>query len=80
MGSYSVVQCVRCLIGQPLYCSAASAGLWEERGYGDGQEEGEEKKRGEAAERGWRSGEAREERTFITGLPAMCQARCEDYP
>ena len=36
VGSYSVVQCVRCLIGQPLYCSAASAGLWEERGYGDG--------------------------------------------
>ena len=23
MGSYSVVQCVWCLMGQPLYCSAA---------------------------------------------------------
>ena len=33
MGSYSVVQCIRCLMGQPLYCSA---GIWEERGYGDG--------------------------------------------
>ena len=32
-----------------------------------------EKEQGEAAERGWRNGEAREERTFVTGLPAMCQ-------
>ena len=30
MGSYSVVQCVRCLMGQPLYCSAADAGVWRE--------------------------------------------------
>ena len=35
MGSYSVVQGVRCLMGQPLYCSAAHAGVWAERGYGD---------------------------------------------
>ena len=36
MGSYLVVQCVRCLMGQLLYCSAADAGVWRERGYGDG--------------------------------------------
>ena len=36
VGSYSVIQCVRYLMGQPLYCSAAVAGMWEERGYGDG--------------------------------------------
>ena len=36
MGSYSVVQCVRHLMGQPLHCSAANAGVWGERGYGDG--------------------------------------------
>ena len=36
VGSYSVVQCVRHLMGQPLYCSAANAGVWGERGYGDG--------------------------------------------
>ena len=36
VGSYSVVQCVRLLMGQPLYCSVADAGVWEERGYGDG--------------------------------------------
>ena len=36
MESCSVVQCVRHLIGQPLYCSAAGAGVWGERGYGDG--------------------------------------------
>jgi len=36
VGSYSVVQCVRRLMGQPLYCSAADAGVWGERGYGDG--------------------------------------------
>ena len=35
-GSYSVVQCVRCLMGQSLYCSAADAGMLEKRGYGDG--------------------------------------------
>ena len=35
MGSYYVVQCVRHLMVQPLYCSAADAGLWGERGYGD---------------------------------------------
>ena len=35
MGPYSVVPCVRCLIGQSL-CSAADAGKWGERGYGDG--------------------------------------------
>ena len=29
MGSYSVVQGVRCLMGQPLYCSAANAGSGE---------------------------------------------------
>ena len=34
VGSYSVVQCIRSLMGQPLCCSAASAGMWRERGYG----------------------------------------------
>ena len=29
VGSYSVVQCIRHLMGQPLYCSAANAGIWE---------------------------------------------------
>ena len=32
MGSYSVVQCLRRLMGQPLYCSAPDAGVWGERG------------------------------------------------
>ena len=32
MGFYSVVQCIRRLMGQPLYCSAADAGLGRERG------------------------------------------------
>ena len=36
VGSYSVVQCVRHLMGQSLYCSTADAGVWEERGYGQG--------------------------------------------
>ena len=36
VGSYSVVQCLRHLMGQPLYCSAADAGLWGERGYSHG--------------------------------------------
>ena len=36
MGSYCVVQCVRRLMGQSLYCSAANAGMWGERGCGDG--------------------------------------------
>ena len=36
LGSYSVVQCMGCLMGQPLYCSAANAGLWGDRGYGKG--------------------------------------------
>ena len=36
MESYSVVQCIRCLMGQPLYCSAVDDGLWWERGFGDG--------------------------------------------
>ena len=36
MGSCSVVQCVRRWKGHPLYCSAADAGVWGERGYGDG--------------------------------------------
>ena len=31
MGSYSVVQCIRHLMGQPLYCSASDAGAWGER-------------------------------------------------
>ena len=35
MRSCSVVQCVRCLTGQPLYCSEGSAGVRGERGYGD---------------------------------------------
>ena len=35
VGSYSVVQGVRHLMGQPLYCSTASAGVWGEGGYGD---------------------------------------------
>ena len=29
-GSYSAGQCVSCLMGQPLYCSAANAGMWGE--------------------------------------------------
>ena len=29
MGSYSVFQCARHLMGQPIYCSAANAGIWE---------------------------------------------------
>ena len=32
LGSCSAVQCVRCLMAQPLYCSAANAGMWGERG------------------------------------------------
>ena len=36
VGSYSVVQCIRHLMGQPFCCSAANAGVWGERGYGDG--------------------------------------------
>ena len=35
VGSYSVVQCVMRSMGQSLYCSAADAGVWGERGYGD---------------------------------------------
>ena len=35
-GSYSVVQCVRHLMGQPFYCSAADVGMCRERSYGDG--------------------------------------------
>ena len=31
VGSYSVVQCIRHLMGQPLHCSAASAGMWDKR-------------------------------------------------
>ena len=34
--SYSFVQWVRCLKGQPLCCSAASAGKWGKRGCSDG--------------------------------------------
>ena len=30
VGSCSVVQCVRRLMGQPLYCSAVDAGVWRE--------------------------------------------------
>ena len=36
LGSYTVVQRVRHLTGQSLYYSAADAGVWGERGYGDG--------------------------------------------
>ena len=31
VGSCSVVQCIRHLMGQPLYCSAADAGVWGKR-------------------------------------------------
>ena len=31
VGSYSVVQCIRRLMVQPLYCSVAHAGVWGER-------------------------------------------------
>ena len=36
VGFYSVVQWVRHLMHQPLYCPAAGAGMWGERAYGDG--------------------------------------------
>ena len=36
LGSCSVVQCTRRLMNQPLYCSAADARMWGERGYGTG--------------------------------------------
>ena len=36
VGYCSAVQFVRHLMGQPLYFSAAHAGLWGERAYGDG--------------------------------------------
>ena len=36
VGSYSVVQCVRHLMGQPFYRSATDAGLWGDRSYSDG--------------------------------------------
>ena len=36
VGSYSIVQGLRYLMGQALCCSTAHAGLWRERGYGDG--------------------------------------------
>jgi len=33
---YSVVQCGRHLMDQPLYCSAANAAVWGVKGYGEG--------------------------------------------
>ena len=36
MGSCSIGQCVRHLMGQPLYGLASNAGMWGKRGYGDG--------------------------------------------
>ena len=36
VGSYSILQRIRHLMGQPLYCAAAHAGMCRERGYGDG--------------------------------------------
>ena len=36
MGSYPVVQCLRCLMGQPFSPSAADAGVWGGRAFGDG--------------------------------------------
>ena len=36
VGFYSEVQCIRHLMSQSLHCLAANAGMWEERGYGDG--------------------------------------------
>ena len=36
VGSYSAVQCIRPLMGQSFYCSAVYAGVWRERGCGDG--------------------------------------------
>ena len=36
VGSYSVVQHIRHLMGQPLCCSPVDAGMWGERGYGAG--------------------------------------------
>ena len=36
VGSCSVVQCVRRLMGQPLYCSTADAGMKGDRGSCDG--------------------------------------------
>lgn len=57
---------------------------WFESGNVDGQEEAEDRdetaERAEAAEKGWTSGEVREEITSIIGLPTTCQAWCEDYP
>ena len=31
VGSYSVVQCARRLMGLPLYCSSADGGVWTDR-------------------------------------------------
>ena len=36
VGSCSIGQCVRHLMGQPLYGPASNAGMWGKRGYGDG--------------------------------------------
>ena len=36
LGSCSVVQCIRHLMGQTLNCSTANAGVWGERDYGAG--------------------------------------------
>ena len=36
VGSYSVAQCVRHLMGQAFYCPAAHVGMCRERSYGDG--------------------------------------------
>ena len=36
MGSYSAVWCVRCLMGQPVYCAVVECDMWEERSYDDG--------------------------------------------
>ena len=36
MGSYSVAPCIRPLMGQTAHCLAADAGMWGDRGCGDG--------------------------------------------
>ena len=80
VGSYSVVQCIRHLMGQPLYCLATNAGLWGQRGHGDGSTLRVTQQYRLASMAAWLSSTGISHHSLLPHIPSICLSAVNSSP
>ena len=80
VGSYAIVQCLRRLMGQALCCSTAHAGLWRERGYGDGSAHCVTQQYRLASMAAWLSSTGISQHDLLPHIPLICLSAVNSSP